>query len=142
MAQSGIPVYADTAALSRLARNLRAAGPASWKAYRVAVRAAAAPMLADMQDRASFSSRIPQSGKVQVTAGGNVKIVFSAPDAAPIENRGRGMVRHPVFGNRNVWTAKNSHAAFAAPALAAHQAAMVEAIETAITDAVRRTLEL
>lgn len=137
-----VPIYADTAALSRLARNLRASGPAAWKAYKVSVRAAAQVVLADAQSRASFSQRIPQSGRVQVTAAGNVKIVFTAPDAAPIENGGKGFVRHPVFGNREAWTSKNSHPAFAAPAVEAGQEAMVAAIETAITDAVARTLGL
>jgi len=140
MAQSGIPVYADTTALSRLARNLRAAAPAAWRAYKISVRGAAQVALADMQSRASFSERIPQSGKVQVTAGGNVKIVFTAEDAAPIENSGKGFVRHPVHGHMDRWTSKNSHPAFAAPALEAHQDAMVAAIETAITNAVARTL--
>lgn len=148
VSKSGVPVYADTAALSRLSRSLRQASPAAWKAYRVAVRAAAEPLLADMQSRAirpksgGQSTRIPQSGSVKVTAGGNVKIVFTAPDAAPIENAGKGFVRHPTFGRRGKgdWTDKNSPPPFAAPALAAHEAQIAAAVERAVTDAVGRVL--
>jgi hypothetical protein len=140
MARSGIPVYADTAALSRLSKSLRQASPAAWKAYKIAVRTAAEAVLRDMQARASYSSRIPQSGRVVVTAAGNVKIVFDAPDAAPIENSGKGFVRHPVHGHMDRWTAKNSHPAFASPALAAHQEEVLLAVEAAVTEAVRRVL--
>ena len=146
VSKSGVPVYADTAALSRLSRSLRQASPAAWKAYRVAVRAAAEPLLADMQSRAirpksgGQSTRIPRSGSVKVTAGGNVKIVFTAPNAAPIENAGKGHVRHPVGGNRENWTDKNSPPAFAAPALAAHEAQIAAAVERAVRDAVGRVL--
>lgn len=135
-----VPIYADTAALSRLSRSLRRASPAVWAAYKVAVREAAEIVLEDMKRRAEFSSRIPQSGRVVVTAGGNVKIVFDAPDAAPIENGGKGKVRHPVYGHRDRWTDTNSHPAFAAPALAAHQDEMLAAIEKALTEAVNRAL--
>lgn len=147
MAQ-GLPIYADTAALGRLAKNLRAASPAAWKAYKVSVRAAAQVILDDAKANASYSSRI-QSGKVKVTSGGNVKLVFDAPNAAPIENKGKGFVRHPVFipkdklpGPPGRWTAKHSHPAFAAPAIDAGQEAMLTAIETAITNAVARALGL
>lgn len=138
--KSGLPVYADTAALSRLARNLRRASPQAWKAYKAAVHVAAEALLREMQANASFSSRIPQSGRIRVTAGGNVVIEFTAPDAAAIENKGKGFVRHPVYGNREVWTEKNSHAAFAAPALEAGAPAVVAAIEEALAEAIASAL--
>lgn len=140
MAKSGIPVYADTAALSRLSRNLRAASKVAWKAYKVGAAAGAEVVLKDAQGRADYSSRIPQSGRVRVTAGGNPEVVFTAPNAAPIENSGKGFVRHPTFGHRDRFTAKNSHPAFAAPALAAHQDAVVAAVEKALVDAISRVL--
>lgn len=138
--RSGLPVYADTAALSRLARNLRRASPEAWKAYKRTVKVAAEAILADAQRRASYSQRIPPSGRVRVTAGGNVVIEFTAPDAAPIENKGKGFVRHPVFGNREVWTAKNSHPAFGAPALDAHAAEVVDVVYEALVEAIDRAL--
>lgn len=138
-AKAGTPIVADTSQLSQLARDLRAAAPAALKAYRVAARALAVPVLADAQQRASFSSRIPGSGRIRVTGGGNVKIIFggdAAPDAAPIENRGKGHVRHPVFGNRQVWTDKNSHPAFATPAFDAHRETVARGLEEAVFKAV------
>lgn len=138
--KSGVPVYADTASLSRLAKNLRQASPAVWRAYKVAVREAAEVLLADMKQRAAYSDRIPDSAHIQVTASGNVKIVFDAPNAAPIENKGRGFVRHQTFGH-DPWTEKNSHPAFASPALEALGPQVALAIEAALTDAVARALE-
>ena len=142
--KSGLNIVVDTRSLARLARDLRKAAPDAWKAYRTSVRAVAEVVLEDAKQRASFSSRIPQSMKIRVTAGGNVKIVAggdAAPDAAAIENRGRGFVRHPVFGNREKWTAKGSHAAFLAPALDAHRDEVAQAIEEAVADAVTRAIE-
>jgi hypothetical protein len=137
---SGLPIYADTTQLLQLSKQLRAASKVVWGAYRVAAAAGMEVVLRDAQGRASYSSQIPASGRVRVTASGNPEVVFTAPNATPIENRGRGMVRHPVYGNREAWTAKNSHPAFAAPALAAHQAEVLAAIEKALVDAVGRAL--
>lgn len=144
--QSGVGIAADTSGLARLARDLRRASPEAWKAYRVAVRVAAEPVLADARSRASFSSRIPDSMRIRVMSTGNVKIVAggdAAPDAAPIENRGKGFVRHPTFGRRGAgeWTTKNSHPAYLAPALDAHRDEVLTAIEAAVYEAVDHALE-
>jgi hypothetical protein len=144
--QSGTPIVADTRQLSKLARDLRKASPEAWKAYRVAVRAAAQIVAEDAKSRASFSHRIPGSIKVRVTSGGNVKVVAggdAAPDAAPIENKGKGFVRHPTFGRTGPgdWTSKNSHPAYLAPAFDAHKEAVMDAIERAVGDAVERALK-
>ena len=141
--RSGVSIIADTRSLSRLARDLRRASPEAWKAYRVAVRAAAEVVMRDAKARASFSTRIPGSMKIRVTSGGNVKIVAggdTAPDAAAIENKGKGFVRHPVFGNRENWTAKSSHPAFMAPAFDAHKEEVLRAIEDAVHAAVVRAI--
>jgi hypothetical protein len=72
---------------------------------------------ARVKGNASFSKRIPAS--VKVRASGIVVSVIAggekAPNAAPIENRGKGHVRHPVFGNTDVWTEKNSPPAWFTP---------------------------
>ncbi len=137
--QSGVSIVCDTSSLARLARDLRRASPDAWKAYRVSVRAMAQVVLDDARSRAAFSTRIPQSGRIRITSGGNVKVVFGgdlAPDAAAIENKGRGFVRHPVFGDRQDWTDKNSHPAFLAPAFEAHREEVLTAIEEAVIEAV------
>jgi hypothetical protein len=141
---AGVSISVDTRALSRLAADLRYAAPESWKACRVALKAAGEIVAADARARTSYSDRIPGSIKVRVTRGGNVKVVAggeAAPDAAAIENRGKGFVRHPVFGDRQVWTDKNSRPAFLAPAFAAHQEEIVELMTEAVTAAVERALD-
>lgn len=130
--------------MSRLAGKLRAAAPEAWKECRLALREAAKPVLATAQANVSYSSRIPQTGRIRVTGGGNVKITFggdSAPDAPAIENQGRGFVRHKVFG-QDVWTSKNSHPAWLAPALDQHSEAAAAAIEAAVMAAVDHALEM
>lgn len=122
-------IVADTRGMDRLATSLRAASPASYKATRKGLRLAAGPVLAQAKANASYSSRIPQSGRIVVTSGLVVRVVFGgqrAPDAAPIENDGRGHVRHPTFsprsgtnGEKVGWTDANSHPAFLEPARAA-----------------------
>jgi hypothetical protein len=142
--KSGISIIVDTKALSRLAADLRLAAPEAWKACRVALKAAGEIVAADARARTSYSSRIPGSVKVRTTSGGNVKVVAGgarAENAAPIENRGKGFVRHPVFGDREDWTAKNSRPAFLAPALAAHMDEVATAVENAIAIAVERALD-
>lgn len=139
----GVKVVVDTKALARLARDLRAAAPEAWKACRVSLRAAGEIVAQDARARTSYSSRIPGSIKVRVTSGGNVKVVAggeAAPDAAAIENRGRGHVRHPVFGDREVWTDKNSRPAFLAPALEAHYEEVADMVTDAVAAAVDRAL--
>src|SRR5258706_15576178 len=59
--QTGLPILADTRALSRFARDLREASPEAWRACRLVLRAAAEPVAADARGRASFSTRIPGS---------------------------------------------------------------------------------
>jgi hypothetical protein len=150
---TGVPIVADTRQLSRLARDLRASVPTVWKAYRLAAREAAQPVLETA--RANFAAPGPKEGsqgapqsaaslRIRTTAGGNVKIVAggpNAPAAAALENRGKGFVRHPGPGNdRENWTTKNSRPAAMAPALEAHRAEVEAALEAAVVEAVESAL--
>jgi hypothetical protein len=143
VSHTGSPILADTRGLSRLARNLRQASPETWKACRVALRVAVQPVAADAQSRASYSTRIPQTVKVRVTGGGNVKIVaggVNAPDAAPLENKGQpGTFRHPVFGNREVWVDQPARP-FLGPAVEAHKVEVAAKLEAAVTEAIESAL--
>ena len=148
VSQSGLPVWADTSGLARLARDLRRASPEAWKACRASLQEAAAPVAADAKAAASYSTRIPGSIKVR-TGRGNVKVIAggeAAPNAAPIENKGKGFVRHPTFSPRPGvpgkvgWTAKHSHPAFLSPAFEARKVAAASKIERAVTDAVERVI--
>lgn len=143
-----VSIIADTRGLNLLARDLRRVSPEAWKAYKKAIRAEAEIVLRDAQARArqpgpkpgsQGAQRSAASLHIRVTPGGNVKIKGggdAAPAAAPIENKGKGFVRHPVYGNRANWTSKNSHAAFLTPAFDAHKAEVLVAIEAAVLEAV------
>ena len=140
--QSGIPIVADTRALSRLARDLRKAAPEAALAARLRIRGAAEVVAEDARQRASFSKRIPATVKVR-GSGLSVKIIAggdAAPDAAPLENQGRqGQFRHPVFGNRDRWVSQQARP-FLAPALDAHREMVAREIEDAVYEAVKRAV--
>jgi hypothetical protein len=142
--QSGVSIVADTRQVARLARDLRAASPVAWKACRVGLRAVGQVVADEAKSRSSYSKRIPDSIRVRTTAGGNIKVIAggdAAPNAAPIENQGKGFVRHPVFGDREVWTDKNSRPAFLAPALDAHREWAASEIERVVVAGVMAALE-
>jgi len=140
---TGSPIVADTAGLSRLARNLRAASPEAWKACRLAMRAAAAPVMSEAQARAGWSTRIPGSMRIRPRAG-TVKIVAggpAAPDAAPYEHHGLpGKFRHPLFGNRDYWYDQTARP-FLGPAAEAAKGEVSEKLLAAVTEAVMRAIE-
>lgn len=114
-------VRIDARSIARASREVRRASPAAWKALRVRLREIGNVVADDARANASYSDRIPATIKVRVTGGGNVKVVMggdAAPDAVPIENDGKGHVRHPVFGHRDRWTDRNSRPAILFPAYA------------------------
>lgn len=138
MANAGASIMIDTKQFSMLVRGIRSTGAAGAAAVRGAFRDSAEIVKADAAGRASYSSRIPGSLKARATAT-NFKVSAggeAAPNAAPIENKGRGFVRHPVFGDREAWTEKNSHPAFLSPALEAHEEEIVELIADRLAAAV------
>lgn len=139
----GSPVVANTDQLLRLAQGLRAASPAAYRSYQRTVRVGAAKVLADAQSRASYSQKIPGSGRVRMLPNGNARVTFggpSAPDAAPLENRGRGFVRHPLFGNRNFWYTTQLPA-FLTPAFLENQPEIVQLMGSALVAAVEAAID-
>lgn len=134
----------DSRSIARASREVRRASPEAWKALRIRLREIGEVVAADARSDASFSKRIPGSIKVRVTSGGNIKIVMggdAAPNAVPIENRGRGFVRHPVFGNREVWTSKGSHPAILLPAFARRADWALEEMQRTYLDTFVRVFE-
>lgn len=102
----------------------------------------------------AYSPTIASTGKIRVTGGGIVKVIFGQKgyqthnNAAAIENQGKGFVRHPVFvkradlpGPAGRWTEKNSHPAFLAPAFERHKDEIIAATTAAILKACEETLE-
>lgn len=144
MTSYGAIIDIDVGALRAAAEQMRATIPAAHAAAKVALAAGGELVKNTAASNASYSQRIPGSIRVQVTSGLVVNVIAggdAAPDAAPIENRGKGFVRHPVFGNRQVWTAKNSHPAFLTPAGRSNEAAIVALYEKTVGDAVRDVFE-
>jgi hypothetical protein len=112
------------------------------------MRAGGELVAADIKQRASFSKRIPSSVVLRTT-GANFKITVggaAAPNAVPIENRGKGFVRHPTYSPRPAvdekvgWTSKNSHPAVGAPALEAQADKIVEVVMGQLDAAVAKAL--
>lgn len=146
---SGTPILADVAGLRTLARDLARAAPEAAKGLQKGMAGAGAVIADDAKQRASYSKRIPGSIKVRaaranvrVSAGGD-----AAPNAAPIENKGNGFVRHPTYSprpgvpERVGWTSKNSRPASLAPALEAKAGEVVEIIEESLYKAVTAAIE-
>lgn len=132
----------DASHLRKLSRDFLRVDPAAVKAAKAVIRAAAVVVLEEAKANSSYSTRIPASGKVRML-GLNAKIVFggdTAPDAAPIENRGKGHVRHPLFGNKNFWY-ENPQPAFLTPAFERHQAELDALLAEAVVEATKAVLE-
>lgn len=136
----GVGIYVNTKAYNSLARDLLKIDPEAYKSAQVALRALTKRTLSQAAANAGYSNRIPQSGKTSVRLL-KAKVTFGGqgpPDAAPIENKGKGFVRHPVFGNKDNWTAKNSHPAFLTPAFDESKDEAYAILDEAIFSAIDR----
>ncbi len=146
---TGVPIYFDVSQLRALEKDFLRASKEASRALREGMTASARLVARDAEARVSYSKRIPGSIKTRVgrtnfrlSAGGD-----AAPNAAPIENKGKGFVRHPVFASPNkgrsewTWTDKHSRPAFLAPALDAKADEVVATVEKAVGDAVQIAIE-
>lgn len=88
---------------------------------RPALKKAAQPILQDAKRRAGWSSRVPGAITIKTSlAQGKpgVRLVVDAtkaPHARPFEfgsQRGGSYVRHPVFGNREIWVQQRTRPFF------------------------------
>lgn len=154
VSQSGVPIYIDVSELRALARDLNRASREAGKALRKGMLEAGELVAADAKSRADYSKRIP--GSIHVTAGRtNFRVRAggeSAPNASPVENKGKGFIRHPVFltydqahsGSSKYikrWTEKNSRPAFLAPALDANAEKVAEIVGNTVHAAVKSAVE-
>lgn len=136
-------ITADTSDFGRLSRDFYKSILEANLAARASTRAGAEAILKDAQGHARFSTRIPTSGHIRAVRGG-WEVVFggdAAPDAAPIENRGKGYVSHPVFGRADLVTSKGSHPAFLQPAIDRFRPTAPKTVGSPIVDAIARTLK-
>lgn len=133
------PISVDVEELKFLADRLREIAPEARKAWRREAVALGREIKADAAGRVSRSPRIAASGKVRVTAYGNVVVSFGGGDAyiAPvIENKGDGMVEHPTFGHAPI-TNVNGLPAFLHPALNANRGKAVAVLGAAVNAGIK-----
>ena len=136
------PISVDVEELKFLADRLRQIAPEALKAWRREAVALGEEIKQDAAGRASRSKRISSSGKVRVSKFGNVVVSFGGGDAyiAPIiENKGDGMVMHPVYGNKRGQqsTNKNGLPAFLHPALNAKRSKAVVVLGAAVNAGIK-----
>lgn len=131
-------VTVNTSGLRDVAAALRQAAKRLPTAHRAALREGAEKIAVDARAKASWSTRIP--GSVRVKARGDrVSVTADAPDAAPLENRGKeGEFKHPVFGNAGVVVSQKARP-FLHPAARINEPKLVdgtlEAIDKTMTEA-------
>lgn len=109
---------ADASALKNLGKQLRKADTTMYKATQASLRVVGRRVADRAVANASQFAKTPPKGSVSAS-GVNAVIVRAGGDGADwkaIENHGKGHVRHPVFGDRQKWTEKNSPPAFLLPA--------------------------
>ena len=131
----------DVSSFTKFGAAMKAASPQVKVVVSDALVEVAQETASIIRENASFSKRIPETVQVEPMAVGAMIVAGGpgAPDAVPIENKGKGFVRHPIFvpqskmpGGPGSWTGKNSHPPFMAPALAAAQAKVEEAASAAL----------
>ena len=93
---------ADAKALRNMGAALRKAQPALYRELRKALLVEGEKVRQWAAENASWSSRIPSTGKVRMAGPNGVTVSFggpSAPHAKPYEHAGaEGTFRHPVSG--------------------------------------------
>lgn len=137
-----------SAAVAKLARELRNLGAANRRALRRRFQAVSQPLLDDARARASWSTRIPDAMSVraivdQTTGRYGVQLrvnATAAPHARPYEGLSQqgneGYFRHPVFGDLDTWVSQRTRP-YAWPAVQAKAPAVRKLLAEAFEDAAR-----
>lgn len=128
--------------VGRVSRGIRQCSRPAWLALRQRLAVIGAEVAHEAEQRAG-SERIQVHSRV--TAAGNVRIYVEGDPGVPIENNGKGFVRHPVFiprsqlpGPPGRWTSKNSRPAFLLPTYARRREWALTEMEKAYWDAFQR----
>ena len=139
-------VTLDTTNFTNVAKNLRKVAPDLARELGREIRKAGDLIAVEGRSNASWSQHIPPNIKVQ-RRGIAVKIVIE-PGDKPHEGEGAAYegdgiaskpLRHPVGGNRNNWTSKNTKTRpMIGPAFLAQQDAALNRIVTAIDRLIER----
>jgi len=123
--------------ITNLARRLGRVPAGLRKELRPKLRAGAGSIKSDMQDRASWSTRIPAAIRTSDSGSGVQISVDSAPapHARPYEGHGNSTFVHPVFGDREVLVTQSTRPFFY-PAVKAGK----DQLKRKISEAVAATL--
>lgn len=135
-------VSADVTSYGELIAKLRASKSAATEALRRNVKTAADGVVSQANRLTQYSVRIPITAtsltptlaRITTRGAGTSK---DDDIGAVIENRGKGDVRHPTFGNRHKWTSKNSHPEFMLAALHARERQSHDLITSSLIEALR-----
>ena len=112
---SGV-IGVSVAGLQDLAEKLRVVSAASAETMTQTLQDAGELVAVEARTRSSYSTKIPASIHTDVAGPGLVRVSTQLTEAVAIENRGRGYVRHPLFGTRTHWYS-NPQPAFLLPSL-------------------------
>lgn len=133
--------FIDYSEISLFVEEMRAAPKELQAGIRTAVKEASAELTDEIRDRAAWSSRIPAAVKTRVSfaqrgAGVSVSVDHkAAPHARPFEGMSsggsRGVFRHPVYGNREVWVDEQTRPFFQ-PSIEATRQDFVDAMTAAL----------
>lgn len=107
----------NTDGLDQLRVKLAAMPEASRTAFRDGLKAGGELVATEAKAQTQYSAHIPSSISVEVANEEAVRVTTRLPEAVAIENKGKGHVRHPLFGTRQHWY-QNPQPAFLHPALA------------------------
>lgn len=134
-------VRVEIAGLSDFRRRLRGFAPEVDKMLQRRFKTILSEIIDDARGKASWSTRIPRTIRSSVTrrgfairAGGG-----TAPHARSYELGSKGstsMLRHPVFGNRDVWVEQPVRP-FLFPSVDAHRGDALDGAAAAVQDAIR-----
>lgn len=133
--------FIDYSEISLFVEEMRAAPKELQAGIRTAVKEASGALTDEVRDRAAWSDRIPNAVKTRVSfaqRGSGVTVSVdhkAAPHARPYEGLAsggnRGMFRHPVYGNREVWVGQSTRPFFR-PAIEATREDFVDAMTAAL----------
>lgn len=112
-------------------------------ALRRPLREAVQGVLAEGQENASWSSRIPGAMRIRTSFSGRRPGVFvqvdrsKAPHGRPFEGIVSWTFRHPVFGNREVWVTRRSRP-YLVPALESNEGEAYTLIRSSVDEVLQK----
>ena len=131
-------VNVNVSGLQGLAAKLRTVSTTAEQKFYDGLEEAGELIADEARARSNYSSKIPGSIHTEMAGPGLVRVGSTLREAVAIENRGKGFVRHPLYGTRDHWYS-NPQPAFLHPAAEARRAEardkVVEVVHEAFVEA-------